>query len=307
MPDFVGGPILGHAAVEGVVERAGGRPHIVGAGGVVGRHLQRGGGQVYQCHQNGFRLPVLHHGADGVGEVLFSHVHEGIHQAVANLFLGQGISRLGVQNRKAREDQVAAEREFFLDTAAGNNGAVVHFAAGGGEGEHAAKRQGFFDLGEAVARQNIPRVAAGVEGCRRDELDAVDDRAAANRQQKVRALLLNFLHSLHKRVVIGVGFNPAKFQRLALLERRHHLLIDAVLLDRAPAVKDHHFGFAGDELVNFRDGAGSKNDAGGVVECEVVNHETFSCAGYLTRRCGRGALRWIISQCGQFGAGLSWV
>jgi len=206
-------------------------------------------------------------------------VYEGIHQPVAHLFLWQGVGRFGVQDGKARKDQVAVEGELFLDAAAGNDRAVVHFAAGGGQGEHGAEGQGFRGLREAVAGEDFPGVFSGVEGSQRDEFDAVDDRTAAGCQQKIDALFADFFDSLHQRVVIRVGFDAAEFQHLALFERGHHLVVDAVLFDGAAAVKDHDFGFAGNEFVEFGDGAGAKNDFGGVVEAKVVNHDASSWMG----------------------------
>ena len=89
MPNAVGGPVLWYAHANQVVERVGASPHVIGAGVIIRRLTHGFGRHFHQAHQQGFRLPVLHNRSNRVSQILFKHMHKGVHKAVADLFFGE--------------------------------------------------------------------------------------------------------------------------------------------------------------------------------------------------------------------------
>jgi len=201
-------------------------------------------------------------------------MHEGIDRAVGDLARGQGEGLDRIQNREAREHQRAGEAELGLQRLAGDDGEAVHFRAGGGQGQHAAHRQGLVDV-LATGLEDVPRFA-GVVHRRGDELGAVDDRTTADGEQEVELLAADLLDRAHQGLVGRVGFDAAEALHGTCAERGLDLGQGAVTFGAAAAVQHQHAGVGGHEFVEARDAVLAEDDAGGVVVVEV-QHVSSCC------------------------------
>ncbi len=91
-------------------------------------------------------------------------------------------------------------------------------------------------LGDGGFNQ-IPGFALGKGGCQGDKFGAVNHRAATNCQQEGDAFFAHDLDGFHQGIVIGIGFNAAKFKHSVAFEGLFDLVIDTIFLDRPTAVE----------------------------------------------------------------------
>ena len=230
---------VGHAAhLEDAVFRHGRIPHQVAARLHVVDILEQAAHVDHRvardCQRHIVRDVVL----IGAAKVGLHRVAQGVKRAGQHLHAGNrsGVSR--VQNRKARcKGQQAGLHLFFL---VGDDRAAVHLRAGAGSGDHRADRKGCgWEL--VVDKLHLPQVLFGF-GLRRHNLAAVDDAAAAHRQDVVDPVFLGQLGALLHLVVGWVWHDAGKVNDLlaGLLQQPLDLVIDAACLDRAAAVGQHH-------------------------------------------------------------------
>ena len=265
----VGGPVLRHTGADQAVERQRGAPHDVGAHGVVVGFGQGLGAFFHQGLQQALGKAVLQRRVCRVGEVLFHHMGESVHHPVAHLAHRQGEGLGGVQHRELRVAMVAGEGHLGLQRLAGDHRAVVHFRAGGRQRQHRAEGQGLRDVAAAFFEDG-PGVAREQRG-RRDELGAVDDRAAAHGQQEVDLLAAHQLHGLHQRLIARVGLDALELQERAAGQRYMHFVQHPVATDAAAAEQHQHPRIDRDVGAQVGDAALAEQDVGGVEKVEVLH------------------------------------
>ena len=289
MADSVGCPVLRHAARDQAVERLRCRPHDVGPGRVVVglRHDFRA--FLHERQQDPFGLPVLKRGVDRVGHVLFHHMDEGIDHPVGGLTRRQRERGLGIQDREPRIDLLAVKGQLLAGRLAGDHRVAVGLGTRGGKREDAAQRHGIFDL--RAFGEDVPRLAARKTHGGRDELCAVQHRAAADRQQKTDVFAAPQFHGLHQRFVPGIGLNSPEFLHVKPLERRLGLLVDPVALDRAAAVGHQNRPVFRHQPGHLRDRAFSKDDSRGIEVFEILHGFTSEWLVLRARLRRTGSLR----------------
>ena len=124
----------------------------------------------------------------------------------------------------------------------GDNGAAVHLRTCSGHCQHTAYRNPTAGHRLPVLEVILPRVA--VVPCTSGYgLAVVNGRAAANTKDEIDILLAcragTFQHLFYSRVwhYTGYLYNLAA----GLLQFSHHLVVDAVALNAAAAIAEHHF------------------------------------------------------------------
>ena len=93
-----------HADADDALERAGGGPDEIGAGGVVGGLGDGFRGDFNQCAENALGKTVLHGGVGREGEVLLHDVAKGVADAVGDLARWERESGGGIDHGEAREN-----------------------------------------------------------------------------------------------------------------------------------------------------------------------------------------------------------
>ena len=99
---------------------------------------------------------------------------------------------------------VLGQPHFRLPVLLRDDAAVGALAAGGGNGQHRAHRQRALDFG--LAGEEVPEITV-VGDAHADGLGGVDDAAAANGQQEVRALLPGQVNAFIHLAAAGIGLD----------------------------------------------------------------------------------------------------
>ncbi|MNY02975.1 hypothetical protein D3C86_1355700 [compost metagenome] len=193
---------------------------------------------------------------------------EGVHDAVGDLAGRQREGRFGIEDREAGVDVLAHERELLAGLPLGDDRVAVHLGAGRRQGQDRAKRQRRLDA--RALGQDVPGIALEVHG-RRDELGPVEDRAAADGEQELHALLAHQLDGGHQGLEPRVGLDAAELQNLAPRKRLLDLVVHAVGLDAAAAVGQEDLGAGRDLLCQAGDLALAEVDPDRVLETEVLH------------------------------------
>ncbi|MCY1428056.1 hypothetical protein D9M71_439270 [compost metagenome] len=197
---------------------------------------------------------------------------ERIHHAVADLPGRQAEGGAWVEDGEARVEQGAGEGQLLLAGDVGDHAVGVALRAGGGQGQHAAERQG---CGDPLAAEQVQRVAF-VAGRGGDELAAVDYRTATDSDDEVAAFGLGQPGGLDQGIELRIGLDATETDQLVPGQRFLYLLPDAVLEDAAAAV-GHQDPAAGRHIPpQLADLAFAEMDAGGVVEGEIA-HDRLHC------------------------------
>ncbi len=119
-------------------------------------------------------------------EVALHDMRHHIGDTGSGLIRRQREGKLGVHERCDGPDDVRSNAAFQPKLIVADNAGVRRLGAGGRNGEHAGNGQGMGN-GRLLARE-IPRIALVIVG-NANSLGAIDDAAAANRQNNVDALL----------------------------------------------------------------------------------------------------------------------
>ena len=137
-------------------------------------------------------------------------MHQHIHHAAGHLILGQRVGQLRVHNGEAGPLQIGVETALCMVLFIRQHRRVAQLAACGGDGQHHADGQGFYQF--FLAHPKIPNVHIGIGHAVGHALGRVDDAAAAHCQQKVSAEGLALLHHLTGEGQAGVGLHAAQGQ-----------------------------------------------------------------------------------------------
>ena len=144
------------------------------------------------------------------GQVTLERVHHNIHDATAGLELGHGKGVLRIEEADARAVGLAGDAALFLGFFIGQHAGVTGLRAGGCERQHGCDRQGLVRRG--AGRGEFPRVASS-SYAQTDGLGGVDDRAAADGEDKVDPLALAKLDAAARHGYLGVGLDTAQFNK----------------------------------------------------------------------------------------------
>lgn len=174
---------------------------------------------------------------------MFAGVAEHVHESVGGLFSRQGEQIGRVEYRELRRQREGCVAELAVAGPVGEHSRVAHLGAGGGDGQHHDERHKVFGGGLAGFDVVVPEVLVLAQaGTQRDELGAVDDRAAADSQDQVHPVLPNQVHAFEDLVESRVRGHAGEFDDLVagLAQRGRHIVIGTVALDRAAAVDQQH-------------------------------------------------------------------
>ena len=180
--------------VDGLAGEVGGAEHVlVGLALVVQAAVHGGEDQANRAQGDGPALRRRAHGPGGLDPLA-----QGVEQRALLLVEGQGVQRVGVQDRKVRQCGRAGDGALFAVHV--DDGKVRALAAGSGGRGHGHERHAVLlqGLGQAV----LLRVHA------RKELDAlahVQAAAAADGHDRVAALCTEGLHAAEHVLVLRVG------------------------------------------------------------------------------------------------------
>ena len=103
-----------------------------------------------------------------------------------------------------------------------------------------------------AAAEHIDRIAIEHRTCR-NEFHAVDDAAAADRQQVVIALRFDLVDCLNQRFVGRIRFDAAEFSPLAVAQGFDDAVEGAEFLDAAAAVQNQYFRILRDQIIDAFD------------------------------------------------------
>ncbi len=156
----------------------------------------------------------------------------------------------------------------------GDDRAAVHLAAGPGYGDDHAQGQGL-EIHHAGPRPEIVPDVPIVSRCHGDGLAAVHDAAAADAQDHIHILLPCQSRALLDLGIGGVGHDAGELHHglSSIGEDAGHFVIDAVALDGAAAVGQHHriAVLADKEVQILLHTALSEEGFGGILENEIVH------------------------------------
>ena len=176
------------------------------------------------------------------GEILFHKVAHDIEEARHHLVLGNRHGEARVEDGEAGEEGRAenlAAFEAFL--AIGDDAAAVHLAAGAHHGEHGAHGDGLA-VGALLAHPVfLPGVFVAI-GRGRDAFGIVDGGTAAHGEDEVDVVVAHQPGTMEDFLVGGVGHHAGVFDDglAGGFKCRHDSVVDAVFLNRAAAVAEHH-------------------------------------------------------------------
>ena len=210
--DLVAGPFLLAAHAAGVVVGQHACPHEVPPGVVVhGIGHGLGSGLHDGLHQR-LAEAVRETYVGGGGKVPLADVGEHIHRAAGGLIGREGAGEPGIQDGEAGPHRVGpGDAPFEVPFLFCDDAAAASLAAGGGDGEHRANRQGLCGhIGAAV--EDIPEVPV-VHCAKGDGLGGVDDAAAAQGQDEVQILLPDQINALIDLAAAGVGLNAGELHK----------------------------------------------------------------------------------------------
>ena len=249
-------------------------PHDVGAGLVVLRIL---GGDAAGVDERAHKALVdIVGGAVAVaGEVLLHKVAHDVEEARHHLVLrhrhGEARVEDGETGEEGRAEDLAAFEAFF---AIGDDAAAVHLAAGAHHGEHGTHGDGLA-VGALLAHPVfLPGVFLAV-GRGRDTLGIVDSGAAAHCEDEVDVVVAHQAATLEDLLVGGVGHHAGVFDDgLACgFKCRDDSVVDAVFLNRAAAVAEHHRRPVVFQLLDeMAHGVFAEIQFGGIVKFKIALH-----------------------------------
>ena len=160
----------------------------------------------------------------------------------------------------------------------GDHCAFVGFGTGGWQGQHGAHRDCAFNVA-AAGFQDVPRVnAVSVVCCRRDELRAIQNGTATDRQQESNAFFTGDFYRIHQRFVRRVWLDAAELTHVQTVQGAVNLIQHAGFFHAAATVGDQHAGVSGDLRAQVGDGVFTKQNAGWGVKIKVV-HCAFPLVG----------------------------
>src|SRR5690606_36210655 len=127
---------------------------------------------------------------------------------------------------------------------------------------------GFGDWG--VLRQDVPGLTFEMHG-RSDQLGAIDDTAATDRQEEVHLILFRQSCGFPQGFVVWVPLYAAELEPGVALERRRHLLINAIGFDRAAAVGDEDACLLRQQIGQLFDLALAERDLGWIGKNKILH------------------------------------
>ena len=260
--EHMGRPVLRHACANQAVQRLGGRPHNIGANVVVFRLFQRFRAVFHQGQQNTFGKAVLDFAVNRIGDVLLNGMDECVNDAVSHLARRQGVGVNRIQNSEHRLDVGGHKRAFVAGGFTRDHRAFIGFGTGRRQRQHGAHRDsaGHF---AAVGFENFPRIDTGiVVGRRGDEFSAVENGAAAHRQQESDLFITRDFHRVHQRFVGRVWLDAAKFPNVNAVQRAQNLIKHAGFLHATAAVGDKHACIRRDLIAQIFNRAFTEQNAG---------------------------------------------
>ena len=206
---------------------------------------------------------------------MLGDVHEGVDDAVGDLAGGQGVGLGRIEHREARIEPRVGKGQLVVARAARDDRAVVHLGAGGRQGEDAAK--GDRALHRRTLGEDVPRFA-GERNRRGDEFGAVDHRTAADGEQEVDVFAARQFDGLHQRLIRRIRLDAAELEERVAGQRGLDLGERTGLDDAAAAVRDQHARAGGNFAREVGNAALAEEDAGRVVEGEVVHRRCLQRA-----------------------------
>ena len=189
------------------------------------------------------------HGRVGIGDIALNVVEQGIETLVCGQARRNAHHKLGVDDRKHREQARVAQAKLLVVLLARDHAARIGLRAGAGRGGHAHQRQRVVGDGQpkrSAADNEVPDVAGAlvalgvrVRVCRHraDALAAVHDRTAAERQHKVAAMGARHPATRVDGFAQRVGFNAVEqlVFHAGTVELGLHALQISKALDRVAA------------------------------------------------------------------------
>ena len=265
--ELMRGKVLVAAKAGQAVVREGTGPHDLAHGRLVVRVLHGGGAVAEDDAQQ--RLGQLV-GQIVVGDGVKIAVH-GVHQDVAHaagdLMVRQRRGQHGIENGEDGPVEVGVEPALLAGLGVRQHGGIARLAARGRDGQHHADRHG--------ARQHralfpeLPQVRLRVGRAVRDGLAGVDDAAAADGQNELRAERKRQLHALagqrHARVRLHAAERLVADARF--LQQLEHAVKQSALSRARAAVDDEHARKLPllQQLRQLADAACAEYDLGGYV------------------------------------------
>ena len=239
MLDGVAAPGVARAAAREPVYRERGRPHEVGAGGVIGGSDDRAPAVFDADFEQRFRDPVLDGGAMHVGKIAFEDMAHDVRNARRGLEAGNGEGVCGIEDGGDGFQKFALDRLFLVERHVGDDRVAVHLAARRRHGEDGEEGQG---ARYVVVFDHLPKVAFMVNA-RGDGFAAVDDRAAAQRHDRLDLVLLAKFDALFDRGYLGIGLNAVKLHPFypRALQKLGERAVNARAFDRAAARGEQDF------------------------------------------------------------------
>ena len=192
------------------------------------------------------------HGRVGIGDIALNVVEQSIETLVGRQARRNAHHKLGVDDRKHREQAWVAQAQLLVILLTGDHAARVGLRAGASRGGHAHQRQRVVGDGQSkrsAADNEVPDVAGAlvtlgvrmrVRRHRTDSLAAVHDRTAAERQHKIAAMgaghPATFIDSLAQRV--GLNTVEQLVGHAGTVELGLHASQISKALDRVAAGRD---------------------------------------------------------------------
>ena len=236
-------PVAALAALQQRVQRPGGRPHDVGPRLVVLRVLGGYAAAVDERPHQAF-VDIVGGAVRRTGEVLLHQVAHDIEEARHHLVLRHREGEAGVEDGELGH-HVAAKDTSALEacSAVGDDAAAVHLAARAHHRKHRAHRH-YPAVGALAAYPVFLPWVLVAPGADADGLGIVYRAAAAYGQYQVDIVVVHQTRALAHLLDGGVGHHTGVLHHplAGLFEGRHHGVVDAVALDGAAAIAQHHRG-----------------------------------------------------------------
>ena len=148
----------------------------------------------------------------------------------------KGIGR--IEDGGLREKMRIHVTDLIVGLGSRDNASTIVLTAGRGQRQDIYHRQCV--LCEHLTADQIPRLTL-VLRTRSDRLRAVEDAAAAHREDYIDLLLLTDLHTLqHARIILRIRLNARKLIDLEIREQLLHLIIEPHPLDAAATIGEQH-------------------------------------------------------------------
>ena len=135
-------------------------------------------------------------------------MHHDVGAAGLGLVVGQAHGELRVHHGKLGPGNVVVVGALLAGVFIGDDAAVAHLAAGGGDGEHHA--HGHVGRRLALVVVELPHILVRLGQTVAYGLGGVDDAAAAHGQEEVHAFLPAQLYALSHLAQVGIGHNAAQ-------------------------------------------------------------------------------------------------